>query len=379
MGRRWWSGGVLLLAAALGQAAEGSGRRAADLFPDEVLVQAEGFEIRRSQLDEAVAIYKADAAARGQTLPERSQAEIETNVLDRLTLNQVLLRRATDEDKAKAKEAAEKALAEARRQARSEEGFRRQLLARGLKPDVFEARVLEQATTDKVLEREIKSKLEVTAEQVKDFYEQGLDPLTREAQAAADKLAQTAPDSTAHLEAKRRVEDRKRINQASMARAERVRGSHILLYIIDRVTREDLPQEVRAAKRKEMEKAQARLKAGEDFAKVAREVSEDPDVQETGGEYTWARDASIVPEFKAALFTLPLHQLSDIITSPFAYHVVRLEEYTPAGKPPLAQIEQDIKDFLLNQEVQLRLPAYLEEAKKEFGIRYLRADAGRNK
>jgi parvulin-like peptidyl-prolyl isomerase len=358
----------LALAGLCGLGAAAERRPALQLFPDEVLVKGDGIEIRRTQLEDAVAAYKANAAMRGQPIPDANTAEVEARVLDRLLLNEIARRRAADEDKAKAKETAEKNLEEAKRQARSEEGFRRQLLARGLTLEQYQARLLEDATLEQVLAREVKSKIEITPEQVREFYEQGIDPLLREAQAAADKLAKSSPESAAYLEAKRRVEDRKRLNQASLTRPEQARASHVLLYTVDRVTREELPEDVKRAKRELLDKTIARLKAGEDFPTVAREVSEDPDVRQTGGEYTWPRDAAIAPEFKAALFTLPVNQLSDPILTRYGIHVVKVHEFIPPGKPPLDKLQKDIKDYLLNQEVEVRLPAFVADGKKDFAI-----------
>jgi len=165
----------------------------------------------------------------------------------------------------------------------------------------------------------------------------------------------------------------KKATLARLERPEQVRASHILLYIVEKGTRTDLPDDVKKTKRELIGKLIVRLKAGEDFTKLAKEFSEDPDVQQTGGEYTVPKDANMAPELKTALFALPVNQISDMITTVYGYHVAKVHERIPAGKIPFDKAEKDIREFLLNQEMQKRLPAYVESVKKEYGVEVMEA------
>jgi len=140
------------------------------------------------------------------------------------------------------------------------------------------------------------------------------------------------------------------------------------------VTHEPLPPEVEAAKKVRIEKALARLKDGEDFGKVAREVSDDPDVARSGGEYSTTRDNVALPELKAALFSLPIGQLSGIVTTPLGFYIIKVAERNPAGKIPFDKAEKEIQTLLVNQEVEKRMPAYYEQLKKDFAVQILPRD-----
>src|SRR5688572_25717097 len=74
-----------------------------DLFEDEVVARGKGIEVKRSQLEEAFIQYRANLAARGQNLSDGQRGTREAQLLDRLIVTQILLSRATDADKAKAK------------------------------------------------------------------------------------------------------------------------------------------------------------------------------------------------------------------------------------------------------------------------------------
>ncbi len=69
----------------------------------------------------------------------------------------------------------------------------------------------------------------------------------------------------------------------------------------------------------------ARLKKGEDFAKLAKEYTDDPGSKETGGLYADADVSQWVPEFKQAAVTLPIGQISDPVKTDYGYHVMKVE------------------------------------------------------
>jgi peptidyl-prolyl cis-trans isomerase SurA len=77
----------------------------------------------------------------------------------------------------------------------------------------------------------------------------------------------------------------------------------------------------------EEEAAQAlsRARSGEDFALLAREYSDDPGTRDQGGELGWVRSGELVPEFENALFAMEAGDLSDIVETPFGFHIIQLE------------------------------------------------------
>src|ERR1051326_5269810 len=84
----------------------------AELFGDPVLARGQGVEIKRSQLDDAFTAWKANLAARGQTIVEEQRTFRESQLLDKLIITQLLMNRASAGDKAVAKAQAEKFITE---------------------------------------------------------------------------------------------------------------------------------------------------------------------------------------------------------------------------------------------------------------------------
>jgi parvulin-like peptidyl-prolyl isomerase len=149
-----------------------------------------------------------------------------------------------------------------------------------------------------------------------------------------------------------------------------VRASHILLMTTDPKTNTELSETQKAAKHKEMEGLLKRARAGEDFAKLAKEYSEDPGSKDKGGEYKFPR-GQMVPEFEAAAFSLNTNQVSDIVTTRYGYHIIKLSEKIPARKVEYAKAASDITEGLTQQAMQKQLPDYVAKLKAEAGVEIL--------
>lgn len=325
------------LLAAPGTFAVNSGTNAAakpvdkltELFGDAVVAKGKGVEVKRSQLDSALISIKSAAAARGQTLPPEQVRMFEQQVLQRLIQIQLLLGKATDADRTKGKEATEKQFALILKRAGSEEALNRQLKSVGMTEEELRAKMGEEATAQAVLDRELK--VTVTEDAVKKFYDE---------------------------------------NPARFEEPEMVRASHILLSTLDPVTRQPLSDDKKSAKRKQAEDLLKRARAGEDFVKLAKEYSEDPGSKEKGGEYTFPR-GQMVPEFESAAFSLNTNQISDIVTTQFGYHIIKLNEKIPAHKVELAKVADDLKEGLKRREMEKLLPDYIEKLKQDSNVEIL--------
>jgi peptidyl-prolyl cis-trans isomerase C len=104
--------------------------------------------------------------------------------------------------------------------------------------------------------------------------------------------------------------------------------------------------DVKKAARAKAEAALARVRKGEDFAAVAREVSEDPGSAPRGGDLGAFGKGQMVPPFEQAAFALPAGQISGLVESPFGFHVIKVQERLPAGEIPFEPVKGQIKDHL---------------------------------
>jgi peptidyl-prolyl cis-trans isomerase D len=139
-------------------------------------------------------------------------------------------------------------------------------------------------------------------------------------------------------------------NQARYGQPEQRRVSHIL--------REVPPGANQATKDAARAKAQEiadQLKADPDqFASLAAELSQDPGSSNQGGDLGWISKDTLVPEVEEAVFKLEPDTISDVIESPFGYHVAMVTNVQPASVKPLEQVREDIESEVLRQMASVR-------------------------
>jgi len=63
--------------------------------------------------------------------------------------------------------------------------------------------------------------------------------------------------------------------------------------------------------------------------------------------------------------------VSDVVTTQFGYHIIKLSEKLPAKKVDFDKVSADIKDYLKQQQTQKQLPDYMSKLKKEAGLEIL--------
>ncbi len=90
-----------------------------------------------------------------------------------------------------------------------------------------------------------------------------------------------------------------------------------------------------------------RLKAGEDFAKVAKETSKDPGSE--GGDLGWFTKERMVPAFADAAFKLKDGQLSAPVKSQFGWHVIKVEGHRTKTFPPFDQVHDQLVRYAIQK------------------------------
>ena len=123
------------------------------------------------------------------------------------------------------------------------------------------------------------------------------------------------------------------------------------------------------------------LKAGKDFAELAKKSSEDQGSAGQGGSLGCFGRGRMVPEFENAAFSLGVGETSDLVKSPFGYHVIRLTERKEESVAPLEQVKPRIRQAILSDRARtlveqkmhgmseaLRRGKSLEEAARDEGL-----------
>jgi len=92
--------------------------------------------------------------------------------------------------------------------------------------------------------------------------------------------------------------------------------------------------------------ARKRITDGEDFAVVAREVSDDPGSAPKGGDLGELTRGSVVKEIGDVAFTIPVGELSEVVESRFGFHVLKVDARKPERLRPLSDCQEEIHGVL---------------------------------
>ncbi len=104
----------------------------------------------------------------------------------------------------------------------------------------------------------------------------------------------------------------------------------------------------KAAKAK-IEAVIARLNKGEDFAKIAKEVTEDPSGKANGGDLGYFTKQQMVPEFSEVAFKLDKGQISAPVKTQFGWHVIKVEDKRVKPPPKFEEVKPQIEQFVVRK------------------------------
>ena len=102
-----------------------------------------------------------------------------------------------------------------------------------------------------------------------------------------------------------------------------------------------------------------KIKAGDDFIKLAKEFSEDEASKTEGGMLGHLNPDSTLPEIATEMVKLNEGEASNIIQSPLGYHIIKLDEIIPSTLISFEESESDILNILMKRESQSLFKNYL--------------------
>lgn len=147
-------------------------------------------------------------------------------------------------------------------------------------------------------------------------------------------------------------------NKDKFTEPESMRARHILVKID---SRDGEDAEKRATEK--IEGLLKRAKAGEDFAALAKEYSDDPISGPNGGDLGSFTRGRMAEAFEKAVFALKSGEISAIVKTTFGLHIIKCEEYKPEKVVSLDEAKAEIKDYLENTAVEGKIEGYIDSLK----------------
>ena len=286
-----------------------------------------GVGIKKTTLDAAVNNFIENQKMLGTAVKEEEKDKLKKDILNELVSAELLYQASQKAGIGDLSKDVDSQLENIKKGFGSDQEFQKVLKERGIEVKDLKEDIKKGVSINAYLEKEVFSKLSpVTEDEKKQEYE-----------ANKDKLS--VPDE--------------------------VKASHILIKVGEKAT----PEEKQKAKEK-IEALRTRAMSGEDFAKLAKENSEDGSAP-NGGDLGYFRKGQMVKPFEDTAFGLEKDQISPVVETQFGYHVIKVTDKKSAHTLTYDEVSKDIEKFLINKRKRDEVNKTVEALKKNAKIEIL--------
>ncbi len=279
----------------------------------ELIAKVNGETISREEFEKAV---QAIEQQNGGSVPAEQRDRVYRGVLDQLISFRLLIQETKARNLTVPDAELNARMAQVQGQFPSEEAFKQALAQQKMTPDQLRADARSEMLVTKMLQSEIESKIAVTPAQVQDFYQK---------------------------------------NPDRFKQGERVRASHILVRIP-----EQADEAAKTAAKTKAADVLKQVRAGKDFATLAKQFSDDPGSKEAGGDLNYFQKGQMVGPFDQAVFALKVGDISDLIETQFGFHIIKLTDKQAERAVPLDEVRPQVEEFLKNQSRQEQTQALIK-------------------
>ena len=289
-------------------------------LPD-VLARVNGEPVKKSDFDRLI----LNVEVSNGPIPPARRDTILRNLLDQLITYTAMSQQAKSENIAPSEAEIESRIKQMQSGA-SDAEFKKALEARKLSPEQLRSDARVQLTIEKLLEAHVAAAAVTTDAEARAFYEKN-----------PDKFKQD----------------------------DKVRASHILLKVDPKA-----PEASRKEAQGRIAGLLKRARSGEDFAQLATKHSQDGSAQQ-GGDLGYFDRREMVPAFSDVAFKLKPGEISDVVTTDFGYHIIKVTDKRAATTIPYEKASGQIIEFLTGQKKQERAGQFVDEVRKRARIEVL--------
>jgi peptidyl-prolyl cis-trans isomerase C len=288
-----------------------------------VLARVNGDDITRAEFEAAVRSLEGRA---GQSVPAEQRDEVYRGLLNDLIAFRLLKQEAERRQLQPSDAELNAALKELRGQFPNEAAFKQALAAQKMTLEQLRQETREKLVVNQLLEGEVGASVVVTPAEISGFYEK---------------------------------------NPERFQQPEAVRASHILIGVA-----QDADESTRKTARARAEQVLKQARAGADFAQLARKHSNDSSA-ERGGDLGPIPRGQTVPAFEEAAFKLQPGQISDVVETPFGYHIIKVTDRQAARTVPFSEVTGRIEEYLEQERRGEKARAFVEQLKAQGQVEVL--------
>ena len=292
--------------------------------PPENAASVNGSMISRKSLDREFEMFKGRMSQQGRTIPEMQIPMVQKQILSSMVDQELLYQESQKKGVKVDPSEIEAQLASLKKRFTGDAEFQQALKEMDLTEEEIKFLIQKGLSIQKLIDTEITAKIAVSEKESKEYYD-------------------THPDEFKQEEA--------------------VKASHILIKV-----ESDASEADRVEARKKIEDVRKKLQDGEDFAEAARKYSEGPSSAQ-GGDLGYFTRGRMVKSFEDAAFTLEKDQVSEIVESPFGYHLIKVYDRRPENTLAYNEVKAELDQQLKQQKMRLEVDQYLDTLKKDADIK----------
>ena len=291
-------------------------------LPETVAV-VDGTEIKKDELEKAFTNLLSARKMSPDAIPAEQRIQGYRMILDEMIVDKLIAKRAADtpvtDEEMKAQWERIKG------NFGSEDELKKQVEAAGETIDKVKKGLHDRLAEEHWMDAQVKDKANVTDAEAEDFYKK---------------------------------------NPDEFKSPEQVRASHILVRV-----EKDAKPEVVTEKEKAAQTIADRVKKGEDFAKLAKELSEDPSAKQNSGDLDFFTKEQMVPEFSKAAFSMKKDEISNPVRSDFGFHVIKVTDHKDAETVTLEKAKPQLIAFLSRQKKQAEIQKVVADIRAKADVK----------
>jgi peptidyl-prolyl cis-trans isomerase C len=292
-------------------------------LPDNAVAVVNGVIIAQTDLDRALNQVHQQAQFRGEQIDPARLTEIKQSLMERLIQQELLYQESRRSGVTIDAGAVDQQVAQMRERFASQTDFQNALTKMNLSLPELRSQIERSLAVQRLLDEQILQKITITGEESKAFFDN---------------------------------------NPNYFKQPEQVRASHILIKVDPKADAAELKKA-----RQKIEAIQERLRADEDFAGLAQELSEGPSAAK-GGDLGFFDRQQMVKPFADAAFALKPGEVSDVVQTRFGYHLIKVVDRKPESKLAYEDIRERLEESLKKQQAENKLAVYLQSLQEKATI-----------
>jgi peptidyl-prolyl cis-trans isomerase C len=286
---------------------------------DEKVAVVNGVAISRIQFDKELKAQLQRKSQQGGQISDAQMTELKNELLDDLIDREVLSQESQNAGIKITRQNVDDQIAAIKKRFPNEEEFKKALDSMGLTEEDVRDQIQRGLAIRELIDQKVASKVVITDEETKAYYDG---------------------------------------NPQFFNQPEEVRASHILIKVDPAAD-----DATKAAARKKIEDLQQKLKAGGDFAELAKENSEGPS-NVRGGDLGYFKRGQMVKPFEDAAFSMKTNEVSELVETRFGYHLIKVYDKKPEQTLAYADVKDKIAQRLKQEKVEKDVTRYVEDLKK---------------